>query len=52
MLAKCYIEVLGLDRHSEAAQRLVKWKQPVDGQVRLSKAYPILYRGSEGKLTR
>lgn len=33
MLAKCYIEVLGLDRHSEAAQRLIKWKQPVDGQV-------------------
>ena len=33
MLAKCYIEVLGLDRHSEAATRLVKWKQPVDGQV-------------------
>jgi DNA ligase-4 len=34
MLAKCYIEVLGLDRHSDAATRLVKWKQPVDGQVR------------------
>jgi hypothetical protein len=34
MLAKCYIEVLGLDKHSEAAQRLIKWKQPVDGQVR------------------
>ena len=34
MLAKCYIEVLGLDRHSEAANRLIKWKQPVDGQVR------------------
>jgi DNA ligase-4 len=33
MLAKCYIEVLGLDRHSEAANRLIKWKQPVDGQV-------------------
>lgn len=33
MLAKCYIEVLGLDKHSEAAQRLTKWKQPVDGQV-------------------
>jgi DNA ligase-4 len=33
LLAKCYIEVLGLDKHSEAAQRLVKWKQPVDGQV-------------------
>lgn len=33
MLAKCYIEVLGLDRHSEAAQRLVKWKQPVPGQA-------------------
>jgi hypothetical protein len=33
MLAKCYIEVLGLDRHSDAAQRLIKWKQPVDGQV-------------------
>jgi DNA ligase-4 len=32
MLAKCYIEVLGLDRHSDAAQRLVKWKQPVEGQ--------------------
>lgn len=32
MLAKCYIEVLGLDRHSEAAQRLIKWKQPVEGQ--------------------
>lgn len=40
MLAKCYIEVLGLDRHSEAAQRLVKWKQPVDGQVSLSEARP------------
>ncbi len=34
MLAKCYIEVLGLDKHSDAAQRLVKWKQPVEGQVR------------------
>lgn len=34
MLAKCYIEVLGLDRHSDAAQRLIKWKQPVEGQVR------------------
>jgi hypothetical protein len=33
MLAKCYIEVLGLDKHSEAAQRLIKWKQPIDGQV-------------------
>lgn len=33
MLAKCYIEVLGLDKHSEAATRLIKWKQPVDGQV-------------------
>lgn len=33
MLAKCYIEVLGIDKHSEAAHRLVKWKQPVDGQV-------------------
>lgn len=32
MLAKCYIEVLGLDRHSEAAQRLIKWKQPVEGE--------------------
>jgi hypothetical protein len=36
MLAKCYIEVLGLDRHSEAAQRLIKWKQPVDGQTDIS----------------
>ncbi len=33
MLAKCYIEVLGLDKHSEAAQHLIKWKQPVDGQA-------------------
>ncbi|WWC58136.1 uncharacterized protein I303_100671 [Kwoniella dejecticola CBS 10117] len=33
MLAKCYIEVLGLDKHSEAATRLVKWKQPVDGKA-------------------
>ncbi|WWD08963.1 hypothetical protein V865_007078 [Kwoniella europaea PYCC6329] len=33
MLAKCYIEVLGLDRHSEAAMRLIKWKQPVDGKA-------------------
>ncbi|KAK8845565.1 hypothetical protein IAR55_006280 [Kwoniella newhampshirensis] len=33
MLAKCYIEVLGLDKHSEAAQRMIKWKQPVDGQA-------------------
>jgi DNA ligase-4 len=33
MLAKCYIEVLGLDKHSEAAQRLTKWKQPTEGQV-------------------
>ena len=32
MLAKCYIEVLGLDKHSDAAQRLIKWKQPIDGQ--------------------
>lgn len=38
MLAKCYIEVLGLDRHSESAQRLIKWKQPVEGQVRLGKS--------------
>jgi len=36
MLAKCYIEVLGLDKQSEAAQRLIKWKQPVDGLVRSS----------------
>lgn len=34
MLAKCYIEVLGLDKHSDAAQRLIKWKQPIEGQVR------------------
>lgn len=33
LLAKCYIEVLGLERHSEAAQHLIKWKQPVDGLV-------------------
>ncbi|WWC85821.1 uncharacterized protein L201_000688 [Kwoniella dendrophila CBS 6074] len=33
MLAKCYIEVLGLDRHSDAAMRLIKWKQPVDGKA-------------------
>ena len=33
MLAKCYIEVLGLDKHSDAAQRLIKWKQPIDGDV-------------------
>lgn len=33
MLAKCYIEVLGLDKHSDAAQRLIRWKQPVEGQV-------------------
>ncbi|WRT63833.1 uncharacterized protein IL334_000758 [Kwoniella shivajii] len=33
MLAKCYIEVLGLDRHSDAAMRLIKWKQPIDGQA-------------------
>ncbi|ORX34780.1 ATP dependent DNA ligase domain-domain-containing protein [Kockovaella imperatae] len=33
MLAKCYIEVLGVDKHSETAQRLIKWKQPVDGQA-------------------
>ncbi|RXK40753.1 hypothetical protein M231_02005 [Tremella mesenterica] len=33
MLAKCYIEVLGLDKHSAAAQKLVKWKQPVDGET-------------------
>jgi len=36
MLAKCYIEVLGLDKHSEAAQHLIKWKQPVDGQNTIS----------------
>jgi hypothetical protein len=34
MLAKCYIEVLGLDRHSATATRLIKWKQPVEGEVR------------------
>lgn len=34
MLAKSYIEVLGIDKHSESAQRLIKWKQPVEGQVR------------------
>lgn len=33
MLAKCYIEVLGIDKHGESAQRLIKWKQPVEGQV-------------------
>ncbi|WWC66828.1 uncharacterized protein I206_100735 [Kwoniella pini CBS 10737] len=33
MLAKCYIEVLGLDKHSDAALRLIKWKQPVDGKA-------------------
>lgn len=33
MLAKCYIEVLGLDKQSDSAQRLIKWKQPVEGQV-------------------
>ncbi|KLT43549.1 ATP-dependent DNA ligase [Cutaneotrichosporon oleaginosum] len=33
MLAKCYIEVLGIDKHSESAQRLIKWKQPVEGQT-------------------
>lgn len=27
-IARVYIEVLGLDKHSEAAQRLLKWKQP------------------------
>ncbi|KAL1413255.1 DNA ligase (ATP) [Vanrija albida] len=32
LMARCYIEVLGLDKHSEAAQRLIKWKQPVEGQ--------------------
>lgn len=31
-MAKCYIEVLGLDKNSDAAQRLIKWKQPVEGQ--------------------
>lgn len=35
MLAKCYIEVLGLDRHSATATRLIKWKQPVEGEVRI-----------------
>lgn len=33
MLAKCYIEVLGIDKQSESAQRLIKWKQPIEGQV-------------------
>ncbi|WVQ80875.1 hypothetical protein IAT38_002982 [Cryptococcus sp. DSM 104549] len=33
LLARCYIEVLGLKRDSEDAQRLIKWKQPaVEGQ--------------------
>jgi hypothetical protein len=32
MLAKCYIEVLGLDRHSDAAMRMIKWKQPGEGE--------------------
>jgi hypothetical protein len=40
MLAKCYIEVLGLDKHSEAAQRLIKWKQPIDGQVGTPPRFP------------
>ncbi|OXC65372.1 DNA ligase 4 [Cryptococcus neoformans] len=28
MLARCYIDILSLEKHSEAAQRLIKWKQP------------------------
>jgi hypothetical protein len=47
MLAKCYIEVLGLDRHSDAAQRLIKWKQPVDGQV----SQPDPFMGQSGDET-
>lgn len=35
-MAKCYIEVLGLDKSSDAAQRLQNWKQPVEGQVSIS----------------
>ncbi|BEI97354.1 hypothetical protein CcaverHIS631_0209430 [Cutaneotrichosporon cavernicola] len=33
MLAKSYIEVLGIDKHSDSALRLTKWKQPVEGQT-------------------
>lgn len=40
LMARCYIEVLGLDKHSEAAQRLIKWKQPVEGQVGCSPRSP------------
>ncbi|KIR37254.1 hypothetical protein I307_00236 [Cryptococcus deuterogattii 99/473] len=31
MLARCYIDILSLEKHSEAAQRLIKWKQPAEG---------------------
>ncbi|KAK4686832.1 DNA ligase 4, partial [Tremellales sp. Uapishka_1] len=33
MLAKCYIEALGLDPHSPPALRMIKWKEPLPGQV-------------------
>ena len=32
-LARAYTEVLGLDKHGDAAKRLKNWKTPVDGQV-------------------
>ena len=49
MLAKCYIEVLGLDKHSAAAQKLIKWKQPVDGQVsQLTDQYFLLIVSLKG----
>lgn len=31
MLARCYIDILSLEKHSEAAQRLIKWKHPAEG---------------------
>lgn len=32
-LAKCYVEVLGLDPKTEAGHRLIHWKQPRPGDV-------------------
>lgn len=34
-LARAYTDVLGLDKHGDAAKRLKNWKTPVEGQVSL-----------------
>jgi DNA ligase-4 len=45
-LAKCYVEVLGLDPKSEAGHRLIHWKQPRPGDVS-----PLASPSTDGELT-